>query len=207
FDRIGANHNAYTSEENTVYYASVLPEYLPQAMDLVANLLMPSLRPDDFNVEKDVIINEIGKYHDQPFSSALDQLRQHYFGTHWAPGARAQKTDSRRCPTSRCAPPTASATSRPTSPSPSPDDSTGARSSAWPKSTARPGPRRRRRGSTRPGPTPPATSGRSGATASPVSTSSCSPLAPTPARRSATPPTCSRSSSATAPAADSTGNW
>src|SRR3954469_780875 len=34
FDRIGANHNAYTSEENTVYYASVLPEYLPQAMDL-----------------------------------------------------------------------------------------------------------------------------------------------------------------------------
>jgi predicted Zn-dependent peptidase len=82
FDRIGANHNAYTSEENTVYYASVLPEYLPQAMDLVSNLLVPSLRPDDFNVEKDVIINEIGKYLDQPFSAALDQVRQHYFGSH-----------------------------------------------------------------------------------------------------------------------------
>jgi predicted Zn-dependent peptidase len=82
FDRIGANHNAYTSEENTVYYASVLPEYLPQAMDLVANLLMPSLRPDDFNVEKDVIINEIGKYQDQPFHAAYDLVRQHYFGSH-----------------------------------------------------------------------------------------------------------------------------
>ena len=30
FDRIGASYNAYTSEENTVYYAAVLPEYLPQ---------------------------------------------------------------------------------------------------------------------------------------------------------------------------------
>src|SRR5215470_12707425 len=28
FDRIGASYNAYTSEENTVYYAAVLPEYL-----------------------------------------------------------------------------------------------------------------------------------------------------------------------------------
>jgi predicted Zn-dependent peptidase len=82
FDRIGSNPNAYTSEENTVYYASFLPEYLPEAMDLVANLLMPSLRPADFDVEKDVIINEIGKYHDQPLSSAFDQARQHYFGSH-----------------------------------------------------------------------------------------------------------------------------
>src|SRR5262245_49083219 len=31
FDRIGAQYNAYTSEENTVFYAAVLPEYLPQA--------------------------------------------------------------------------------------------------------------------------------------------------------------------------------
>jgi predicted Zn-dependent peptidase len=28
FDRIGASPNAYTGEESTVYYASVLPEYL-----------------------------------------------------------------------------------------------------------------------------------------------------------------------------------
>ena len=26
FDRIGANYNAFTSEENTVFYASILPE-------------------------------------------------------------------------------------------------------------------------------------------------------------------------------------
>src|SRR2546425_12339361 len=36
FDRIGAQYNAFTSEENTVFYAAILPEYLPQALDILA---------------------------------------------------------------------------------------------------------------------------------------------------------------------------
>jgi predicted Zn-dependent peptidase len=56
FDRIGAAYNAYTSEENTVFYAAVLPEYLPQAFDILADILRPSLRPEDFEVEKQVIL-------------------------------------------------------------------------------------------------------------------------------------------------------
>ena len=59
FDRIGANYNAYTSEENTVYYAAVLPEYLPQAVDILADILRPSLRGEDFDTEKKVILEEI----------------------------------------------------------------------------------------------------------------------------------------------------
>src|SRR5271154_1675816 len=34
FDRIGAQYNAYTSEENTVFYAAILPEYVPTALDI-----------------------------------------------------------------------------------------------------------------------------------------------------------------------------
>ena len=34
FDEMGAHYNAYTSEENTVYYASVLPEHQTPAVDL-----------------------------------------------------------------------------------------------------------------------------------------------------------------------------
>ena len=34
FDAMGASNNAYTSEENTVYWARVLPEKLPLAVDL-----------------------------------------------------------------------------------------------------------------------------------------------------------------------------
>src|SRR3989442_13527027 len=55
FDRIGSNPNAYTSEENTVFYATVLPEYLPQAMEILTDILRPSLRTDDFEMEKKVI--------------------------------------------------------------------------------------------------------------------------------------------------------
>lgn len=82
FDRIGADYNAFTSEENTVYHAAVLPEYLPQAMDVLADLLRPSLRQDDFDMEKKVIINEIGRYEDQPMWSAYDHAKKVYFADH-----------------------------------------------------------------------------------------------------------------------------
>src|SRR2546425_3475091 len=56
FDRIGSHPNAFTSEENTVFYATILPEYLDQAVDILADILRPSLRQEDFDMEKKVII-------------------------------------------------------------------------------------------------------------------------------------------------------
>jgi predicted Zn-dependent peptidase len=82
FDRIGAQYNAFTSEENTVFHAAVLPEYLPQAFDILADILRPSLRDDDFQMEKNVIIEEIGMYEDQPTWSAYDHAKRVYFADH-----------------------------------------------------------------------------------------------------------------------------
>src|SRR3984957_13336260 len=82
FDRIGADYNAYTSEENTVFHAAVLPEYVPQAVDILADILRPSLRDDDFDMEKKVIIEEIGMYEDQPMFSAYDHAKRIYFADH-----------------------------------------------------------------------------------------------------------------------------
>jgi predicted Zn-dependent peptidase len=82
FDRIGADYNAFTSEENTVFHAAVLPEYLPQAVDLLADILRPSLRREDFDTEKNVIIEEIGMYEDQPSWAAYDRAKQLYFADH-----------------------------------------------------------------------------------------------------------------------------
>ena len=82
FDRIGASYNAFTSEENTVFYAAILPEYLPQAVDILADILRPSLRGDDFDMEKNVIIEEIGMYDDQPMMSAFDRAKRVYFADH-----------------------------------------------------------------------------------------------------------------------------
>jgi predicted Zn-dependent peptidase len=81
FDRIGAESNAFTSEESTVFYAAVLPEYLETAVDILADILRPSLRSDDFVTEKEVILDEIVRYDVQPAWSAYDQSRRiHYAG-------------------------------------------------------------------------------------------------------------------------------
>ncbi|HEX6961928.1 MAG TPA: pitrilysin family protein [Lacipirellula sp.] len=82
FDEIGAHYNAFTSEENTVYYASVLPEYLEPSIDLLADIMRPSLRDDDFTMEKKVIIEEIQMYADQPPFSMDDQIKELHYGKH-----------------------------------------------------------------------------------------------------------------------------
>ncbi len=82
FDEMGAHYNAFTNEENTVYYAAVLPEYLLPAVELWADVLRPSLREADFETEKKVIIEEIKMYEDQPPFCADDKCRAAFFGTH-----------------------------------------------------------------------------------------------------------------------------
>lgn len=82
FDEMGAHYNAFTSEENTVYYAAVLPEFLPEATALLADILRPSLRQEDFDTEKQVIIEEIRMYDDQPPFGADEKIRAAFFGDH-----------------------------------------------------------------------------------------------------------------------------
>ncbi|HEX7009257.1 MAG TPA: pitrilysin family protein [Phycisphaeraceae bacterium] len=82
FDEIGANYNAYTSHEQTVYYAQVLPEYLPRAVDLLGDILRPALRDDDFEMERRVILEEISMYEDRPQWRLQDALLEDYFQHH-----------------------------------------------------------------------------------------------------------------------------
>src|SRR3954471_10005817 len=82
FDRVGASHNAQTSEEDTLYHVTCLPEYLPRAFDVLSDILRPSLRQDDFDTEKKVIIEEIKMYQDSPMSVAYDAAKALHFGPH-----------------------------------------------------------------------------------------------------------------------------
>ncbi|HBN77467.1 MAG TPA: insulinase family protein, partial [Planctomycetaceae bacterium] len=82
FDEVGAKYNASTSEEVTLFYAAVLPEYLAQTFELVSSILYPSLRTDDFDMEKNVILEEIGMYDDMPAFSAYEKLMQTHFAGH-----------------------------------------------------------------------------------------------------------------------------
>ncbi len=81
-DEIGSQSNAFTSEEQTVYYATVLPDYQEEALDLLADIMRPSLRPDDFETEKKVIIEEIHKYDDQPPYGAHERSMANFFRSH-----------------------------------------------------------------------------------------------------------------------------
>ena len=82
FDEMGAHYNAFTNEENTVFYAAVLPEHQDWAGELLADILRPSLREDDFETERKVILEEIQMYEDQPPFGADDKGRAMYFGSH-----------------------------------------------------------------------------------------------------------------------------
>jgi predicted Zn-dependent peptidase len=82
FDEIGAHYNAFTSEECTVYYASVLPEYQEASIDLLADIMRPSLRQEDFDMEKKVILEEIQMYLDQPPFGMDDRIKEIHLGKH-----------------------------------------------------------------------------------------------------------------------------
>ena len=81
-DELGAYANAYTTEETTCYYAVLLPELQDRAIDLLGDILRPSLRRDDFETEKQVILEEIKMYDDQPPFGADEKLRELFFGEH-----------------------------------------------------------------------------------------------------------------------------
>lgn len=82
FDRVGAKHNAQTSEEDTFYHVTCLPEYLPSSFDVLSDILRPMLRDEDFETEKQVIIEEIRMYLDNPMSVAYEAAKAAHFGGH-----------------------------------------------------------------------------------------------------------------------------
>ena len=81
-DEIGSHSNAFTSEEQTVFFATVLPEYQAQAVELLGDILRPSLRELDFETEKQVILEEIAKYNDQPPFGANEKCMASHFPCH-----------------------------------------------------------------------------------------------------------------------------
>ncbi|GAA6761845.1 MULTISPECIES: M16 family metallopeptidase [Thermus] len=82
FDRLGAQYNAFTSEEATVYYGAVLPEFAFELLALFSKLLRPALRQEDFDTEKKVILEEIARYQDRPGFMAYDWARARFFQGH-----------------------------------------------------------------------------------------------------------------------------
>lgn len=66
-DVLGGTLNAFTSKEHTCYYAKVLDQHLPVAVDVLADMVQRSLFDSaDIEKEKSVVIEEIKMYEDVP---------------------------------------------------------------------------------------------------------------------------------------------
>ena len=79
-DELGGQGNAYTSEEQTVYYATVLPKFQDRLIDLLTDMMGPALDEGEFETERQVILEEIAKYEDQPPFGAFERALEVYFG-------------------------------------------------------------------------------------------------------------------------------
>lgn len=82
FDDIGANHNAFTTSEMTAFHAHCLAEHLPAAEEVLSDIMRPSIRVEDFDAEKKVILEEIAMYRDHPVFSLYEATLEAYFSDH-----------------------------------------------------------------------------------------------------------------------------
>lgn len=79
-DAIGGQINAFTTKECTCFYARVLDTHLPQATDLLCDMLFHSqFREEDIQTERGVILEEIGMYEDNPEDLCAERLAASVF--------------------------------------------------------------------------------------------------------------------------------
>jgi predicted Zn-dependent peptidase len=83
FDGMGAATNAATSKETTHLHARLLDEHTTEAFDLMAEMLLaPSLPPDEIDSEREVVLEEIAMYEDEPSDRVHDVLAEAIHGGH-----------------------------------------------------------------------------------------------------------------------------
>ena len=67
FDAIGGQVNAFTTKEHTCYYARTLDTHVQKAAELLCDMVLHSaFRDEDVDLERGVIVEEIGMYEDTP---------------------------------------------------------------------------------------------------------------------------------------------
>ncbi|MFW5654876.1 MAG: M16 family metallopeptidase, partial [Roseicyclus sp.] len=77
---VGGYINAYTSREVTAYYARVLKEDVALAVDLVSDIVLnPAFDPAEIEIERGVILQEIGQAADTPDDIIFDWLQEEAF--------------------------------------------------------------------------------------------------------------------------------
>src|SRR5689334_12597881 len=81
FDEMGAELNAGTGKETTSVYARVIDSHLPDAFDVMADMVFrPAL--NDVDAERAVILEEIAMYEDDPQEKVFELFAEPVCGDH-----------------------------------------------------------------------------------------------------------------------------
>jgi predicted Zn-dependent peptidase len=81
FDAMGAELNAGTDKETTSVYTRVLDHHLAQAFDVIADMVWRP-RFGELEAEREVVLEEIAMYEDDPQDRVFDVLGEAVFGEH-----------------------------------------------------------------------------------------------------------------------------
>ncbi len=81
FDGLGASINAATSKESTQLHARFLDTHTERAFDLLAEMLLAPTYPE-IDSEREVVLEEIAMYEDEPQDRVHDVLDEAIFGEH-----------------------------------------------------------------------------------------------------------------------------
>src|SRR5665647_3570380 len=82
-DSVGGVLNGFTSREFTCYYAKVLAEKMPLAIDLLGDIVQNSIfDPEELEKERRVILQEIGMVEDSPDELIYDLFNQTFWQKH-----------------------------------------------------------------------------------------------------------------------------
>ncbi len=80
-DSIGAQYNAFTSQEYTGYYAKSHPKHLDKTLDVISDMyLNPIFEEKEIEKEKGVIVEEIHMYEDMPHRHVQDVFTELLYG-------------------------------------------------------------------------------------------------------------------------------
>ena len=79
-ENVGGELNAYTTKEETAFYAATLPNYVGRTMELLADMLFhPAFPKAEVEKERQVIYDEIESYNDSPSELIYDDFESLIF--------------------------------------------------------------------------------------------------------------------------------
>jgi predicted Zn-dependent peptidase len=81
FDAMGAEVNAGTDRETTSLYTRVLDRHMPRALGVMGEMIWRP-RFEDLAAEREVVLEEIAMYEDDPQDRVFDVLGEAVFGSH-----------------------------------------------------------------------------------------------------------------------------